>query len=263
MDTVFYNKKPYGQVKFNLFVNNYGIGAVKWAENRQYPWAKKQLQYIKWQARKTDGRRYIVYDHQHLLLDELIGQAFGDKNGFRADDGRSWEITYADGNVNHCCQTNLEWKLKPHYVDSQTGLRKIDVVVDDTEITVCENGDVFMEKRICVPIIDLVDADTELHWATEPSISAGSGLCPNRRSIDSLMVRGNFIDGDPSSFAEPVILHRDMNYKNHEASNLEWCDKSDSRYVEYRKKKRREQDLLEASLNPERRLFRTLKPIDE
>ena len=47
------------------------------------------------------------------------------------------------------------------------------------------------------------------------------------------MAKAGYVDGNKLQFKNPVILHKDGDYKNCASDNLEWCDSSDQRYIDY------------------------------
>ncbi len=67
--------------------------------------------------------------------------------------------------------------------------------------------------------------------------------------IDDLMAAADFVDGDKSTMQRPRVLHKNMNYLDYHADNLEWVEESSSEYQEYMKKKREDIDKLTKELN--------------
>ena len=51
--------------------------------------------------------------------------------------------------------------------------------------------------------------------------------------VEDLMADCGYVQGDKYAFAQPVILHKDNNYRNCAVYNLEWVDSSDARYKTY------------------------------
>ena len=47
------------------------------------------------------------------------------------------------------------------------------------------------------------------------------------------MAAAGYVDGNKLQFKNPVILHKDGDYMNCKSSNLEWCEKTDPRYIDY------------------------------
>ena len=68
-------------------------------------------------------------------------------------------------------------------------------------------------------------------------------------NIDDLMAKADFVDGDKSKMQRPRVLHKNMNYLDFHADNLEWVEESSPEYQEYMKKKKEDMDKLEKELN--------------
>lgn len=68
-------------------------------------------------------------------------------------------------------------------------------------------------------------------------------------TVDEIMAAAGYVQGDDAVLKKPVILHRDMDYKNCASDNLEWVEETDSRYLDYRKKREAERQARTAELN--------------
>lgn len=240
---VTYSGRPYMECGYNLYVNNYGVGAVYFTKDKNAPsWEKFRLRFISWHKRKSDGKRYILHDKKSHDLDRLIGKTWGDCHGFKANDGRAWDIRYVDGNLDHCRQDNLEWILRPHKIDANTGEYYIELHLKDADIKVYENGGIYRNGNKETPGYLFIDSDTNQWYATEPYMKfVWQG---EQYDMDSLMNMANFVSGDEKMMQNPVILHKDNNFLNFTADNLEWCESTDSRYVEYCKKRNQDMKIL-------------------
>lgn len=53
------------------------------------------------------------------------------------------------------------------------------------------------------------------------------------------MAKADFVDGDKSKMKRPRVLHKNMNYLDFHADNLEWVEESSPEYQEYMKRRRR------------------------
>lgn len=245
-----YNGRPYTACGYNnLYVNNFGIGAVHYVMVKMSQFTSiKELKFIKWHKRKSDNKKYIYYNRQACDLDWLIGRYCGDRYGFKGDNGQSWDISYVDGNPDHCYQSNLEWVPRPHEIDSTTGMRKMRLCLKDETVDVFENGDVYRGSQKERYVTSMFDSDTDLWFACTPQLNFH---CHGKYyDMDDIMTRANFVKGDNRDYLNPVILHIDNDYMNFASDNLEWCEESDPRYREYLKKSCDDQEALSASLNP-------------
>ena len=60
-------------------------------------------------------------------------------------------------------------------------------------------------------------------------------MSTDRIDVDIVMNDFGFVSGDKTQYTNPVILHLDNDFLNFESSNLVWCDKTDYRYVDYKR----------------------------
>lgn len=58
-----------------------------------------------------------------------------------------------------------------------------------------------------------------------------------------------YIQGDDADLQEPVILHRDLDWKNFASDNLEWTEATDQRYLDYQAKKKADMKLRSQEIN--------------
>lgn len=248
MSTIMYNGRPYTKCGFNnLYVNNYGIGCVKYVDKKMGFSVIRVQQFVKWHKRKSDGKKYILVERESHDLDKLIARFCGDHNGFNGRDGHARDIRYLDGDLNHCYQDNLEWVLRPHTIDPKTGMRMIELNLPDATVTVYENGDVCRDGQKKSPGYIFIDSDTNLWYTCDPYYNfVWQG---RREDADNLMNLANFISGDEASMQNPVILHRDNDWLNFAADNLEWVEADDPRYQDYIKKKAQDMQALADSYN--------------
>ena len=59
-----------------------------------------------------------------------------------------------------------------------------------------------------------------------------------------------FVGGDIMVLNDPVILHKDNNRLNNAASNLEWVERTDQRYVDYLEQEEIDKHNRRLELNP-------------
>lgn len=95
------------------------------------------------------------------------------------------------------------------------------------------------------------DRDMDLETCTDPYISIPSKSYKNgkRISVDYIMRLAGYIQGDDADLQEPVILHRDLDWKNFNSDNLEWTENSDKRFQDYQTKKKSDMKLRSQEIN--------------
>ena len=186
----------------------------------------------------TTGELYVrTQDHGKLPIDVMVAAAFCLPC---PSPSILFELIHKDGNLSNCHYTNLEWRKKtpaPKVTIHSTAKS----VKLPNGLTVHRDGTV-SDKNQKIPMeISIYDPDTDLLWAIQPRVSY---YRPNRwkreerqrAALDGLMAASGYVAGERYQFSNPVILHIDQNWLNFDSSNLEWCDASDQRYIDYVKK---------------------------
>ena len=132
---------------------------------------------------------------------------------------------------------NLEWKIRKDanpYIPASTEAK----VKLSNGIIVYKDSRVYQKNEKLYPSIWLGDADTDTIQPWDPHIQYKEKNSWKRTethliSLDELMAKAGYVDGNKMQFKNPVILHRDNDFQNCESSNLEWTDISDTRYITY------------------------------
>lgn len=119
--------------------------------------------------------------------------------------------------------------------DPKTGLTKVKLGGRE-DIWAFADGTVRVgEDDVLQVYEDWFDDDMGLWWEGEPYVLIGDS--EHRYYLDKLMQAVGFVQGDKDSLQNPVVLHRDNNFRNFESCNLEWVEANDPRYTAYSKKK--------------------------
>ena len=113
-----------------------------------------------------------------------------------------------------------------------------------------------LDKKKALPIVkEIGDSDTDSMKAIEhPYVSyrrknKWGNYEDKTADVDDLMAAAEYVDGDKSTMKRPRVLHKNMDYKDFHALNLEWVEESSPEYQEYMKKKKEDMDKLEKELN--------------
>ena len=122
-------------------------------------------------------------------------------------------------------------------------------------LTVTVEGKIFDKSKELPIEKETGDRDTDRMVAISPKVRYRRknnrwGNYDNKSAnIDDLMAEAEFVDGDKSKMKRPRVLHKNMNYLDFHADNLEWVEESSPKYQEYMKRKKEDMDKLEKELN--------------
>ncbi len=144
-------------------------------------------------------------------------------------DGKDYMIGYKDGNMMNCNYHNLKWV--PYHYQNTTKKKEI-LYMDGDKYEIFSNGTIKCDGQF-EDIYDYwYDDDVDLNYITpEPFVYIGR----ERIKVYKIMRACGYVQGDDADLQNPVILHRDMNYRNFASDNLEWVEKNDPRYLAYQK----------------------------
>ena len=179
--------------------------------------------------------------HYEETLDEVIALLFGPPY---PNDGKTYDLIHKDGDEMNCDYQNLEWRERDHlssfpfHVNKTTApivfLRYYDWIFEVQSIGVIKHGNKVLQQYDFDPVryknIPIL-GDFEIH------IDAGHYVVP----VDEFMSRAGYVQGDTGGLKSPEILHKDGDYKNFNSENLEWVERTDSRFVSYMEKKEQAQ----------------------
>ena len=225
-------------MKYNIWVN--------WAGTRAYR-KYNDSSWNRFLQIHTDinGSKFLNVKPKTVQLDEAVADTYNPM----PDDGKKYKLVHNDGNLGNCQANNLEWKEVRKY-DPLATRRKI-----GNGLTVTIEGKIF-DKGKELPIEkETGDRDTDRMVAISPKVRYRRknnrwGNYDNKSAnIDDLMAKADFVDGDKSKMKRPRVLHKNMNYLDFHADNLEWVEESSPKYQEYMKRKKEDMDKLEKELN--------------
>ena len=152
-------------------------------------------------------------------------------------DGQDYVIVHLDGDKNNNHYTNLDWKPRkdayPHIpakTDKQVKLAH--------GIVVHKDGRIYQKGKKLSVGKEIYDRDTDLRIPTEPFVhyewkNRWKKTETSRIDVEDAMAAAGYVDGNKQQFKNPVILHRNGDYMDCSSGNLEWCENTDPRYIEY------------------------------
>lgn len=169
-----------------------------------------------------------------LYIHKMVMECFGSPMPI---DGQDYVIVHLDGNKTNNHYTNLAWKLRKNaypYIPATTNAQ----VKMNHGIVVHRDGRIYQKGKKCHVIDDLYDSDTDLFVPMPPYIryeykSHWKKTETTKIDVEELMAKAGYVDGNKLQFKNPVILHKDGDYKNCASNNLQWCDASDESYIDY------------------------------
>lgn len=170
----------------------------------------------------------------YLYIQDIVMDCFGSP---KPADVQDWIIAHLDGNMQNDHYKNLGWKLRkdaypyiPAKTDKQVKLAHGIVVHID--------GRIYQKGKKCHITDDLYDSDMDLFVPMPPYIryeykNHWKKTETAKLDIEDAMAAAGYVDGNKQQFKNPVILHKDGDYKNCASNNLQWCDASDESYIDY------------------------------
>ena len=170
----------------------------------------------------------------YVYIQDMVMECFGTP---KPDDDQDWVIAHLDGNMQNDHYKNLAWKLRKNaypYIPATTNAQ----VKMNHGIVVHRDGRIYQKGKKCHVIDDLYDPDTDLFVPMPPYIryeykNRWKKIETPKIDVEDLMAKAGYVDGNKLQFKNPVILHKDGDYKNCASNNLQWCDASDESYIDY------------------------------
>ena len=181
------------------------------------------------------GYQYIVNKKiGSVYIHKMVMECFGSPMPI---DGQDYVIVHLDGDKTNNHYTNLAWKTRkdaypyiPAKTDKQVKLAH--------RIVVHKDGRIYQKGKKCHVTDDLYDSDMDLFVPMPPYIryeykNHWKKTETDKLDVEDAMAVAGYVDGNKLQFKNPVILHKDGDYMNCSSNNLEWCNASDQRYIEY------------------------------
>lgn len=142
-------------------------------------------------------------------------------------DGKKYMIHWKDGDKHNNDVSNLEW-VPFRYRHSNAD--KEYLYEQNNLVEVRRDGSIWTDHHSsALNVIDQhFESDTWLRFPDKKVFVTLDYQHP--MFVEDLMGHCGFVQGDYDSLTDPVILHKDNNYRNCAADNLEWVEKDDPRY---------------------------------
>lgn len=195
---------------------------------------------------RADGSKYLnTKSHGEIPLDEVVAICFKPM----PKDGYEYRLIHKDGYIGNCSAYNLEWEKVITYLPTDTKRKLNNGIVVGIDGTIYDkNKKLTIQKTIgdrdidmIVGITPMVEIDRKNKWGRYDS---------KRFDIDDLMADAEFVSGDRSKMQHPKVLHKNMDYLDFHADNLEWVEECSQEYQEYMKKKCDDINNLTIKCNP-------------
>ena len=169
----------------------------------------------------------------------------------KPNDGKKYMIGFKDGNKYNCHKSNLAW-VEAHYRNNPDTEATFYHSNAECFLTIRRDGSVWLKNKQLKEDDRLFDSDVDLFDTISPYVCCES--CRERIFIEDLMRVVGFVGGDKMVLNDPVILHKDNNRLNNAASNLEWAERTDHRYIDYLEQEEIDKHNRRLELNPGRTL---------
>lgn len=183
-----------------------------------------------------DGNLYVEIRNpvkMKLRIDELVARCYLPRPN-------KWQtlLIHLDGNKNHCWADNLKWVTPPEYeavYNSGTSDLNSGNVKDfrpvQSNIYVSREGKVQVDGIILKEYDSFFDPDMDREAAVNPFVYITDRSGRQKMFIEELMSIAYL--PEPTELKCPVILHKDLNYRNCAADNLEWVERDSDLYQQY------------------------------
>lgn len=198
----------------------------------------------------------IVYtkDYGEIRVDRLVCLAYrGNPKG-----GQKF-IIHNDKDKTHCWKDNLRWASTYEYgefykddpiINTPDGFR----MIDDHHVYVSKAGEIKIDGKKVTLLDYLYDPDLDKHRATDlsfncPYTNAYGATKKHRVNVDDCVAEA-FIP-KPNNMINPVVIHKNCDYKDCNVSNLEWVERTDTKYADYLKKRQIAIDVRNCELEKE------------
>ena len=202
----------------------------------------------------SDGNKYIKVDHHNLRVDHLVARCFCHKE--------PWQnyVIHLDNDKANCHKNNLKWiSLYEYYQYNTTNPKVVDASGKRNigeDYFVSDKGEVEKSSQ-SLPIRDYIyDSDVDRHVPVNPFfdyhfVNRYGRTETKKKSVDEAVAKA-FLPY-PKDIKDPVLFHKDLNYRNNDASNLEWVEMDSLEYRDYinqmKSDKEKRQDELDAEFH--------------
>ena len=212
---------------------HYSVSYIDKSTGRKKLYAPKVIKGINYDYLELKGGRII-------RIDQVVIETYKNK----APKDSVYVINHIDGNWHNHNINNLEWiELTPD-IEIQM-FRRHDENREKTEweesyerygVSVRKDGKIKQYSK-SLHIQDYRNkAHKRLKYTEDAYVSIQLILGGyNECKVDDIMYYFGFVAGNKMQFNDPVILHKNNDYMDFTPGNLEWCEKTDQRYIDYRK----------------------------
>lgn len=167
---------------------------------------------------------YIKINKNIFYAEELVTDCYLPK----PKDNTVYVLIHKDGNLDNCDVSNLEWRQAVYTFNANASTK---IKINGVIITVKSDGTVYEGNNQLNPVDTLYDPDVDLERCISPYVRVNGELV----LMDDLVEQAHYVHGDKYSLNNPDILHKDHNRDNYDSDNLEWVERTDQRYIDYRK----------------------------
>lgn len=170
-----------------------------------------------------------------------LAQAVAETHVAKPQQGGRYSVDFDDGNPDNCYYKNLSWVP---YTYPANHMFSSTLSIFNSSCTVKRDGSVCIDGNVVKPMYYWKDKKNGTYAVGNPFVyvKACDGIHSYRIELDSIMKDCGYILGDDATLTSPVILHRDGDWMNFSASNLEWVEDTDQRFIQYQLQKQAAQN---------------------
>lgn len=204
----------------------------------------------------TTDRKYVWVDKKKYYVDEMVLACY---RGYKKDDKR-YIPHHKDGDMRNSHINNLEWREKtPQYLAEREKIiaaSKAANAIKDAEQAKKDLMNWYKRNKINVNRYGQITQggqpmhvrdsffDSDLDWTyhvDNPWVeiyykNQWGNYSRDRFKVNKIMEDFGKIAGDKANFKKPVVLYKNHDFLDTSPGNLEWCDASDQRYIDFKEK---------------------------
>ncbi len=205
----------------------------------------KKVYYLHRNFIGSGGKPYIKKAKGLFYVEELVIEAY---HGQKPQDGKDWIIYHKDGDITNNSADNLQWLERGVAYPLQQPANPDKSCRLNFNIYVYRDGTIKQKGKVCSFRNSLYDRDVAMSCPIEPhvdfQVKGRYGYERTSRPVIELFEEAGYINNNKLHFKNPVVLHRDNNYMNFAADNLEWVEEDDPRLVTFYQQKKADKDAI-------------------
>lgn len=208
-----------------------------------------------WIERASDRCFVKVSGKGHFYIDEMVLSCYRGT----MKDGKKYLVHHKDGDMRNDNLSNLEWReATPENLKQQQQIIAASIVASTqkakaaakqkkmdwykkNKVKVNKKGEIIQDGKALFQCDYISDRDLDwIYHRSTPFVRIEYknpwGRYESKRfDVEEILHDFGIISGNPDNFKNPVVLYKNHDYLDSTPDNLEWCDASDQRYIDFKK----------------------------